>query len=373
MRNFNRNRKSTHLVRNAKMIMAILACFLWLTGTAGAAGYVFTPLDLGGLSVSQVNGISNTGAVVGSGAVGGVNAGFVYNSSVSPISGYDESNAWGVSSGGTVVGSGVNGSGITGLINNNSFSLPTTDATAYWPSMKVNDSGVVVGSYFAGSGYTGFVYNGSNTNFSDLSVFSEHYADTWAADINNNGMVAGYGMDTNYSYKAFLYDTNSNSYGDVGPDGWFFLQTAGINDSGTIVGYGMDGNGNNSIFISTKDNKGNYTTETMNLSDWSEVYATDINNDGTIVGWGSSNNEMMSFIYTVDGLTVLSGDGWTNFRVSGINDAGAITGWGVFNGDVTAFTATYQADDMPEAVPEPMTLVLLSLGLGALGFVRRRK
>jgi probable HAF family extracellular repeat protein len=179
----------------------------------------------------------------------------------------------------------------------------------------------------------------------------------YAYDINNVGQITGSANRPNGPQHAFRYQNGVMT--DLGVlAGTTASQGLAINDLGQVVGRSFYTTGTgvevNSAFL--------YSGSTMVNLGYGQAFG--INNAGDVVGCDGSH----AFIYQngtmIDLNTLIApGSGWTLSAAFAINDAGQIVGQGSFNGN-KAFLLT--------PIPEPATVSLLAVGLGAMAMRRRR-
>jgi hypothetical protein len=89
---------------------------------------------------------------------------------------------------------------------------------------------------------TYFICSGGNYTF----VMIPGWVSSYPLDINNNGIVAGWGNDGSTT-KGFIFDGVEYSF--LLPDGWENASVFSINDSNIVVGSGTDSNGIGKAFI----------------------------------------------------------------------------------------------------------------------------
>jgi probable HAF family extracellular repeat protein len=102
-------------------------------------------------------------------------------------------------------------------------------------------------------------------------------------------------------------------------------------------------------------------------------YAQGINNSGQVVGYDQNNGADSAFLYSggvMQDLHNLLAPGFTNWYIStanAINDSGQIVGTGgTVSGQTHAVLLT--------PIPEPTTLLLLTIGaISLLTFIRRKR
>jgi hypothetical protein len=147
-----------------------------------------------------------------------------------------------------------------------------------------------------------------------------------------------------------------------------FTQLPGVNNSGVIAGYFGDGAAvfNNGVFTVLNFPGSNFTQ------------ALGLNNNGLIVGSYVDNmNNMHGFLYnTVTGTYQSIDDphGAGETTINGINDLDELVGF-YATGTVTqnGIAVTVTDGFVGTATPEPGSLVLVGLGLLALGLFDRRR
>jgi hypothetical protein len=309
-------------------------------------GYQFTNFDgptpnSGG---TTINGISNTGTVVGFTTSNGANNNFTANPLQSTnatalnINNNTAAMANGINSAGTIVGSDG---------NNNAFFLSGGNVVSFVPNngapaaaFGINDHGLIAGQYTNGATMPGFVLNGQTVTTINAPSGSDVVN---AQGINNNGLVVGFYVGTDGNDHGFKFNlaaaVNGTGTGTAIADPtitpvetgatFVFSQILGVNDQGIAVGYYGDSTLSQHGFI-YNTNTGAYTF----LDDPNEGF-----NNGVEVT-----------------------------QITGINNSGEITGFYTdANGLAHGFVAT-------ASVPEPSSIALLGVGLAAvLGFAAQRR
>jgi probable HAF family extracellular repeat protein len=156
---------------------------------------------------------------------------------------------------------------------------------------------------------------------------------SFAAAINANGQIAGYGDVTGGDQHAFLYSAGTLS--DLGtlPDGTY-AEAAALNDSGQVVGYSESIAGDVAFIYS-----GGAMTSLGTLLGGTYSNASGINNAGQIVGEGDiTTGASHAFSYTNGVMTDLGTLGGSDSSAADINNSGQIVGYSrTANDDVRAF------------------------------------
>ncbi len=351
------------LQRLAGVATVMAAALLPSAGHAGtistitANGYTFTNFDptLTGTAVgSNVNGISNTGQVVGTTVTAGNTSTFSNFTGTpgnpTPINTGAGQIALGINSAGDVVG----GNGITAFVLPHNgvpqtLNVPGGATNAF----GINDHGVIVGQYNNGQATPGFIL--AMNAVSAITINAPIGPNVVNAQgINNNGQVVGFYQGNDGQTHGFTVNqANANNNSVTGntvadpvippvagePGAHFvFSQILGINDSGLAVGY-----------------------------------------------YGDSTTSQHGFFYnTTDGMYTFLDDPAAAFsngveatQITGINNAGEIAGFYTdANGIAHSFTACPVGVVCPNgvaSVPEPTALSSIAFGLGVLGLCYRRR
>ena len=349
-----------HLARLVAGLVPLLASAVMSTpGQAAvvADGYGFTNFDFPDSGTNagagtNVNGIANSGAVVGfSIANNGAFINYVRSpdGTVTQLMSFTSTTAMalGINSAGDVVGS-QNGDAVFLAPGQALQTLASPSGATSTTAFGVNDKGWIVGQLTTPAGdMPGFVLQSHNSS-TFTTVNASSGPDTVNAQgINDHGLVVGFyigldGQDHGFDAKissfggvvtgtAIADPTIPNVPGEPGAT-FVFSQILGVNDQGIAVGYYGDSTTSQHGFLyNTKT--GVYTF----LDDPSEQF-----NNGVEVT-----------------------------QITGINNFDEITGFysdanGVFHGFTACPTGLTCAASL--AVPEPGTWTLMSLGFVALGF-----
>jgi hypothetical protein len=318
-----------------------------------AGGYTFTNFDFAPLSGtatgSNVNGISNTGQVVG--VTVDVNGAPTFvNFSGTPFTTLPQLNtgagqtAFGINSAGNVVGG--NGTNAFFLPNGGTLqplAAPTTAINAF----GINDKGNIVGQFTSGANTPGFILPSfNNTSFTTINQPTGITSDVINAQgVNNNGLVVGFYLGIDGQVHGFTANTPASpgtsitatpvadpaipaNPGEPGAT-FMFSQILGINDAGLAVGYFGD---------STLSQHGFFF---------------------------NTNSNSYTFL---DDPAAMFHNGVEITQITGITNSGEIGGfYSDANGTFHSFVAV-------PAIPEPASLLLLASGLLGVGiFARRRK
>src|SRR5208337_1632585 len=173
----------------------------WGSPTPGVQASGGSFLDVGGVFTTinvpgEVYGISNKGQMVGSYVdASGANHGFLNVGGV--FTTVDEPGAWltaarGVNSTGQVVGYYYDNTGVHGFLDiGGVFTTINVPGASYTYAYGINDAGQIVGDYGSGNGVHGFLDVGGV--FTTVDVPGAHW--TTITGINNSGQIVGYDYD----------------------------------------------------------------------------------------------------------------------------------------------------------------------------------
>lgn len=243
------------------------------------------------------------------------------------------------------------------ILANGVFSTIDVPGSAFTGVSGINNAGDVVGEF--GNTPTGplqgFSYDG--TTFSTINYAGA--AQTQAIGINDGGQIVGayYQPQTAFSLSG---STDSTIIPPMSSSCGHAQVAYGINDSGAIVGSCA----NLSAFVLS----GSSFTAFSFPSAFSTV-ALGIGADGTVVGSyqavESGQNNSQGFVYSGGQFQTVDVPGAEATYVSGINDQGDLVGFFYDSSGVE-----HGFETTPVSSPEPSSLPLLIVGVGAL-FARR--
>jgi probable HAF family extracellular repeat protein len=282
--------------------------------------------------------------------------------------------------------------------------------------ISLNDAGQVAGSLSGGSDWQAFLQSGGKS----INLGLSGSPSSAATALNGSGQVAGWVRPSNYDMvHPFVY---SGGKAQMLP---FIGVASGINDAGQVVGAKYSTLGGSWVTgINAFVYGGGKVTELGSLPGPHSSDATAINNVGQIVGWSYANptgpNQPIpthAFLYSGGKMTDLGTLGGLESYPKAINDAGQVVGYSrLAQGDEHAFLFTngkmvdlnrmispqsgWQLIDAwainnrgqilakgmnakggygvvlltPNAVPEPSSLALLSMGaVGLAGHAWRKR
>ncbi len=192
--------------------------------------------------------------------------------------------------------------------------------------------------------------------------------------INDLGHVTGFAFDSANSHdtkRAFFYDGTTMHI--LGTLGGLYSTGYGINNKDEIVGEALNADGQARAFYYTNSQMLDLGTLGGNSST-----AFAINEESQIVGWSKFDDSdiLHAFIYQngqmydLNDLLDTSSMGITLTRANDINELGQIVVIGYYNSDPTIQRA-FLLNPVVTPIPEPMTIILLSIGMIKL-LIRKR-
>jgi probable HAF family extracellular repeat protein len=344
---------------------AVLLAILVAAGRLSAGPFTITDLGTLGGTNSSASAINSSGQITGVSLLAGnsTSNGFLYQlGSMASIGALTNGPGGGsdgvdINSAGEIAGFSVSpGGGNHAILYNGTLMVDLgTLGGSFSLGKGINDSGDVVGYGLLADGtIRGFVYNGTSmTQLGTLGgTFSEAYG------INDAGEIVGEASETGNSVThAVVF--SGGSVIDLGalPGGANSYAYA-VNASGKVTGVADTFSGEDAFLYN-----GTHMIDLGNLGGLSQGLG--INDSGEVVGM----SVLGAFLY--DGVSMINlnadlpaGSDFTFLSsANGINDAGQIVGVGTTATGQHAFLLTPTSESI--ATPEPATLVLFALGLGA--------
>ncbi|MCP4248786.1 MAG: DUF3466 family protein [bacterium] len=206
----------------------------------------------------------------------------------------------------------------------------------------MNDAGVMVGYYSStttghpAAFYYDPVTGTSHSLVAALATVGLNYGQSYADDVNNNGLICGDAKDISGEYNFFTYDVAGGTITNLGRilqfDG---SHTSAINDLGHIIGRGRSDFGT-PIQALLHDGAFRIVDATVSVSQW----AQGITGAGRIVGSAATSADRWSWFSNGPGagsMRPIGLPGWTRVSVEGLNEHDVMVGYGR--------TATSGSDD----------------------------
>jgi len=284
------------------------------------------------------------------------------------------SRGYAVNDHGSVVGESGNGPSYAFIYKDGVMSnVGSLNASGTGVAYDVNNAGAVVGSSFNGTASKAFLRDESGIH--ELGTIAGTASATGrASGISENGLVVGVSSNGTVSHATLWRGGPGGEVVDLGAlaDSRNYSQALAVSDGGLVVGSSVVGT---SSPTSSTDLyhafawEGGVMTDLGGLASqptYIHGEARDVNDSGLIVGYvarlyGSPTFGGAAVLW--DGgvafdlnTMVVGADGWNLLSAEGINDRGQIVGYGSFGGQTRAFLLT------PNAVPEPSSLAILSVG-----------
>jgi hypothetical protein len=196
----------------------------------------------------------------------------------------------------------------------------------------LNDAGVVVGYYLSTT--TGmpaaFYYDG--TTHSLVAALQAvglglNGDQSYADDVNNNGVICGDARDSGGIYNFFTYDIATGVATNLGRIYiWEGCHASGINDAGHVIGRGRSYAGS-PIHALLHDGAFNVIDDTVSVAQW----AGGITNAGRVVGHADTSANKWGWYSDGPGsnsMRQVNLPGWTAVALEGVNADDVMVGYG---------------------------------------------
>jgi uncharacterized membrane protein len=264
-------------MRVSRLLQFTAFAVLFLLGRSSVFADSFTLLSVPGSSTTEAWGINNSGTVVGWFRTGsGPQIGFVEQGGVyTPLDppGSTGSIAYGINNSGTIVGEAFYGSVAEGFIlSGGIYTLVSAPGDSNTIFQGINDEGVIVGWGYGPSTTTGLIDD--HGTFSSLSCAG--FENSVLQGINNSGNIAGLCSNPS-SRENFVFDGSTFHVLPPYGDGQVVL---GINNSDDVVGYSQVTSG----VLQTGFLYNGSTYRNISYSSTQSTIATDLNDENLVVG-----------------------------------------------------------------------------------------
>jgi hypothetical protein len=195
---------------------------------------------------SVINGINNAGVMVGgwNDASENTHGMMIKNGQVTTIDDPDgvQTVFFGINSSGEMAGDAFDSQGNpTGFIYSGGkfTSVPGPSGALSSDATAINDSGWIAGDYYDGADKTHHGFLLKSGKYTELNIPGA--VATFAAGMNNAGMMVLVGVDAKSNLESYLY--NGTTYEPIFVPGAAFNEAASINNDGDIVYRILDANG----------------------------------------------------------------------------------------------------------------------------------
>jgi uncharacterized membrane protein len=254
--------------------------------------FVFTTIDVPGATLTDINGINNSGQIVGSYTAAGLTHGFLLSDDdyiTLDVPGATSTAAWDINDAGEIAGSYIAGGATHAFVLSDgtftTFDFPGSTRTM---PRGISDSGAIVGEYTASGVLHGFLLAGGE--FTTIDVPGATFT-SYASEINNAGEIVGR-FDIPGTNSGFVL--SGGTFAEIVVPGTTSSAALGINDSGQIVGGYTAGGIRHGYLL----NEGDYTP--FDVPDSTFTTPRKINDSGLIVGGYGSGGTTHGFITTAE-------------------------------------------------------------------------
>jgi len=237
--------------------------------------------------------------------------------------------------------------------------------TAYQIAYEINDSGFVAGGRYlnASNMEKGILYNSSSDTYVDIPSSTNTPTNwTWAYGINNSNQVTGYEIITSTGERfAFIYENGVTTL--LPQIGGERTEGYAINDQGHVAGFGYDAS--NQYANSKAYFYDGTIAHNLGTLGGSTSFAHDINESDMIVGDATvANGDVHAFVWSDNVMTDLGTFGGTYSSARSINESGQVVGRSYINEtDKSAFVYTDGVMyDLNDYIVDPSDQVVLTLG-----------
>jgi probable HAF family extracellular repeat protein len=382
--------RARHRAFNAAAGLALICSVLAAPTPAGA--YTLTPLGTLGGSTSQAWDVNDLGQVVGDARTssGDTHAFFWSGGVMTDLGtlGGNYSRAYAVNNLGQIVGESslANGEVHAFLYQNGIMQDLSIGAGT---AVDINNAGIIIGregisgpspnntGAWAGNA-PGFIWNsGSVTLLSSLMPFAPSFANPWADEINNAGVLSGrlvYGPNFSQPYQAMSFDLGTNALSTLQSPA--NSSAVGINGLGDLVGF-TNGDCNVSGFIANASGSNVIANSVVGTCS-SSTYDINDSKQALIASGPFAFDTLWLYDEIATSLvnitSVLATKGASNCALNDdprhkveINNLGDIAGGCVIDDQFQAFLLS------ADAIPEPSSLALFASAIVAASTYRRRQ